>query len=264
MSKIAFCFLIIDTIHNQKLWEYFFDNIDKDKYNVYIHYKKNTDLGKFEKYKLSKCVPTKWDHISLVHAYNVLFTEAFKDKQNKKFVILSGNCIPFKSFDHVYETLTKDDYGYFSSSTDNSSCFPRCNNLLKHFPKDKIFKSSGWFILNRTLVEKLCFLSKEEVEKKFNINAPDEHYYITLIHYYELFDQIKITNGAENDTTFTNWGSSSYIYSKGVVCKKHPKLYTEITKEEYDYLKSSFCMFGRKFYNNFLILDNFRPFCTIQ
>jgi len=264
MDKIAFCFLIIDKIHNIELWDEFFRTIDKSKYNIYIHYKKNIDLGNFEKYKLKKCVPTKWNHISLVHAYNVLFQEAFKDKQNKKFVILSGNCIPLKSFDHIYETLTKDDYGYFSSSEDNTTSFPRCNNLLKHFPRDKIRKSSGWFILNRTLVEKLCFLSKEEVETKFKIEAPDEHYYITLIHYYDLLDQIKVTPGAENDATFTNWGGNHYKFGKGVVCKKHPKLYTEITKEEYDYLKSSFCMFGRKFYNKFLILDNPRPFCLIQ
>jgi hypothetical protein len=45
--KIAFLFFIYDTINNYTLWEYFFNNIDKSKYNIYIHYKNNVFISDF-------------------------------------------------------------------------------------------------------------------------------------------------------------------------------------------------------------------------
>jgi hypothetical protein len=264
MSKIAFCFLIVDKIHNQKLWEKFFQGVDENKYSIYIHFKKNLYLGNFNKYKLKNCVPTKWGDASLIHAHNRLITEAYKDKENKKFINLSGNCIPLKNFDHIYELLIKDDKGYVATIIE-SNCFPRCNALLKHYPRETIRKSSNWFILNRNLVNKLCFKDKKEINAIYgSINSPEEHYYITEINHQNLLDEIVQTPGGENDTTFTNWGGSYYKYGKGVVCKKHPKLYVEITKEEYEYLKSSYCLFGRKFIDKFLVLDKPRAMCSIQ
>jgi hypothetical protein len=264
MSKIAFCFLIVDKIHNHKLWENFFQDVDENKYSIYIHFKKNFDLGKFNKYKLKNCVPTKWGTISLVHAHNTLFQEAYKDVNNIKFISLSGNCVPVKNFDHIYDFLIKDNKAYFSSfAGKENECFPRCNSLLKYFPKESIKKSSNWFILNRTIVEKVCLIPIKEIKSKFEtVICTEEHYYITLVHFYNLLEDVIITSGSENDTTFTNWGGT---YKYGCNPKNsHPKLYTEITKEEWDYLKSSPCLFGRKFIDRFLILDKPRPLCVIQ
>ena len=53
MKKIAFCFLIYDTINHEDLWFLFFKNVNKDKYNIYIHYKDNKPLKYFEEYKLN-------------------------------------------------------------------------------------------------------------------------------------------------------------------------------------------------------------------
>ena len=44
MKKIAFCFLIYDTINHEELWNNFFKNVDPAKYNIYIHYKYNKQL----------------------------------------------------------------------------------------------------------------------------------------------------------------------------------------------------------------------------
>ena len=52
MKKIAFCFVIYDIINYEELWNMFFQNVDTNKYNIYIHYKTNTPLKYFEKYKL--------------------------------------------------------------------------------------------------------------------------------------------------------------------------------------------------------------------
>ena len=78
MNKIAFCFLIYDSINQEELWYTFFKNVDMNKYNIYIHFKYNKQLQYFEKYKLDNCLETKYADISLVHAHNVLFKKAFE------------------------------------------------------------------------------------------------------------------------------------------------------------------------------------------
>ena len=60
MKSIAFLFLIYDIINAEKLWYDFFKNVDKSKYTIYIHYKKNVTLKYFNDYKLDKCLQTKW------------------------------------------------------------------------------------------------------------------------------------------------------------------------------------------------------------
>jgi hypothetical protein len=38
-KKIAFLFLIYDEINHEEIWKLFFNSIDINKYNIYIHYK---------------------------------------------------------------------------------------------------------------------------------------------------------------------------------------------------------------------------------
>ena len=61
----------------------------------------------FEKYKLNNCIETKYEDQTIPLAYNVLFREAYKDTDNYKFQILSGSCVPMKSFDFIYNKLIK-------------------------------------------------------------------------------------------------------------------------------------------------------------
>jgi hypothetical protein len=230
MKKIAFCFLIYDEIAHEELWNEFFKSAPEGSYSIYVHYKENNPLKFFEQYKLKECIPTSHGHVSLIHAYNRLFQEAYKDEDNSKFCIVSGSCIPLKSFDYIYDFLTKDDNAYFFNNTNNNSCFPRCDSLLEFYPKDKIKKSSNWFILNRNITENICFKSKDEIDKIYNkVSSPEEHYYITEIYDKNLQYQVNFL-----ETTFANWGNKSYKYGKDVICKNSPKTYLEITKEEYE------------------------------
>ena len=109
MKKIAFCFLIDDIIVNEELWNIFLKNVDSNKYNIYIHYKFNKPLKYFEKHKLNNCIETKYDNHTIPLAYNILFREAYKDVDNYKFQIISGSCIPMKSFDFIYDKLIIDN-----------------------------------------------------------------------------------------------------------------------------------------------------------
>lgn len=243
MKKLGFCFLIYDTIELEEIWNVFFANIDPAKYGIYIHYKTNRPLQYFEKYKLNNCIPTKYCDISIVHAHNLLFKKAFEDGCDK-IISLSQSCIPFKSFNVIYDFLTKDDSCYFNVSPP-SQCFPRCNDLLAYYSKENIQKSSNWFILNRLLCELIINYDIEKINNEYkNIVCPEEHYFIMTVFKYNLQNQIITTPNLANDaTTFTNWEGMDYKY----VSAKDLKNYSYISSEELLYLLNSKCLFGRKF-----------------
>jgi hypothetical protein len=56
MKKIAFLFLIYDIINLEELWNKFFLNVDKNKYTIYIHYKRKM-CKYYENYSYQ--IPTK-------------------------------------------------------------------------------------------------------------------------------------------------------------------------------------------------------------
>jgi hypothetical protein len=247
MKKIAFCFLIYSEIEQEEIWNLFFKNVDPEKYNIYIHYKSNTPLTYFEKYKLlpSECIETKYADVSVPIAMNNVFRKAYnKDSDNYKFIFVTGTCIPFKSFDYIYDVLTKDNYGYFNLFP-QEHCLAECNAPLKQIFKEKLAKSFGWFILNRTLVENLCF-DKDDILKSIfsNFYAPEEYFYYTHIKLLNLENQVVTTNNSATEaTTFINWDFMDYKYRSEYSHKK----YNFISEEELLYLLDQPCLFGRKF-----------------
>lgn len=245
MKKIAFCFLITDGINHEDLWNIFFKNVDENKYNIYIHYKTNKQLKYFEKFKLNNCIETRYENHTIPLSYNVLFREAYADPDNYKFQIISGSCIPLKSFDVIYNKLTSDNFGYFNICP-QEQCFPSCNSLLNFIEHKYISKSHNWFILNRVLVEKLCFEKNDEILNKHytEIYAPAEYYYYTYIKVFNLENEIITTENIACDaTTFTNWQGMDYKYPSN----RGLKNYYSITEDELIYLLNSKSLFGRKF-----------------
>lgn len=244
MKKLAFCFLIYDIINHEELWSNFFSNIDKSKYNIYIHYKYNVPLKYFEKYKLDKTIKTKYADMSIVKAQNLLLKKALKhDKENNLFIFLSNSCIPLKSFEHIYNTLN-ENFSYFNISS-HRQCFPRCNNTLKYIDRQYIQKASQWCILNKKHASLLLKKQKDYI-KWFNYSqtVPDEHCYITFIFKNYLQNEVIATmNESVNATTFTNWEGTSYKYPSLHGLKN----YKSITNEELIYLLNCKCLFGRKF-----------------
>ena len=242
-KKIGFCFLIYDIINHEYIWNIFFNGVDKSKFNIYIHYKYNKNLEYFEEYKLDNCIETKYSDVSIVHAHNLLFKKAFDDGCDK-IISLSQSCVPLKSFDYVYNFLTKDDFGHFNVAP-QKQCFPRCNNLIKYFDKKNIQKSSNWFILNRKTCQIIINYDKNKINKEFGkIYCPEEHYFIITIFNNNLLDNIIITpNLANGATTFTNWEGMDYKFPS----KSELKNYNSISEDELEYLLNSECLFGRKF-----------------
>ena len=246
-KKIALCFLIYDKINHEELWYNWLKNVDKNKYNIYIHYKENKPLKYFEKYKIKENIPTSWADISLVLAQNLLYKEALKDKDNKHFIFISGSCIPIKIFNYVYNYLNPR-YSYFNIMIDKN-IYQKCNKALEFVDKKYIKKASMNSILNRK--HTLILLKNEYLIKNWftNVDVPDEHAYITLLYYFNLQHNIKITNNLSYSTTFTGWPDMSdyKLFDKSKLSKNQPNEYDEICNEELEYLVKSESLFARKF-----------------
>lgn len=254
-KKIAFCFLIYDSINNEELWKKFFDTADKNKYTIYIHYKQNVPLKYFENYKLKNCIDTEWGKISLVKASNILFKSAYEDPQNHKFVLLSNSCIPLKSFEQIYSKLTSDNMGYINEVEDINN---KGSKIYKYDP-NKYGKSSQWIILNREMVKEIAFYDENLINYNFgDVYAPDEVYYCTMIKHKNLYNEVVVAkNSATNGSTFVFWNDMEYLYSKSSDSNApQPRAYSVISSEELNYLHSQPCMFGRKFNKDCKVLMN--------
>jgi len=233
-KKLAFLFLIYDEINHEKLWKYFFNSVDKNKYNIYIHYKNYKKSDYFDKYKLSKIIETKWYDISLVKAHNLLLEEALKDSNNTHFILISNSCIPLKNFDYIYNKLDTH-FSYYNMCS--QSHYQRCNKALKYINKNDIKKAHQWSILNK----KHALLLTQDKNKYINWfdNGPDEHSHITYLFYNKLDNEIIKTFDAKYEaTTFTNWFGNSLTNYSTIDFKEIIKLY------------NSPCFFGRKFLKN--------------
>lgn len=254
MGKLGFCFLIYDIINKEDLWNEWFKGVDKDKYEIYIHYKTNKALKHFEQYKLDNCIPTQYRRVSIVHAHNLLFKKAYDDGCTK-IISLSQACIPFKTFDHVYDFLTKDDLCHFNMTVNKRGVVPRCNSVFEHIPKEKVFKTSNWFILNRNAAKVIVSNTKEYIDKIWEkIDFPEEHYFITEIYVHNLESELLTTpNLPSGATTFTNWHD---MRSYPFVNDRYLKNYREVSTEEVEYLLKEPCLFGRKFLADCKITDS--------
>jgi hypothetical protein len=246
--KIAFCFLIRDRINHEELWNEFFNNTSRENYSIYIHYKKNTPLKFFEKYKIDKTIKTKWAGISIVKAQNLLLESALRDPENLMFVFLSESCIPLKNFEYIQRFLNTE-YSYFNMSPE-SQCFPKCNKTLKYLDKEFIKKANMMSILNRKHAEEIIKHSKMMLKWfDYRKTVSDEHCYITLLHYLRLETELITTPNTSYSgaTTFSPWDDMAdyKIFTKSE--KSNSYTYKMICADEIDFLLNSKCLFARKF-----------------
>ncbi len=236
-KKIAFMFLIYDEINQEELWKKFFEKADKNKYNIYIHFKNHKKSDYFDRFKLKQTVDTKWGDKSLVEAHNLLLKEALKDVNNEHFVLLSNSCVPLKTFDHIYNYL-KQDYSYYGM-IDEWNKTERNTYAELFIPSKYICKAHQWSILNRKHGQLLVDKEKEYIDW-FPI-VPDEHAHITFLYYNHLHNEIKKTHKDDENTTYTFW----YDHRDN-----SPQEYLSISNDDVTKLVNTPCLFGRKFNKN--------------
>lgn len=187
--KISFLFMIYDKIEKEDLWYEFFRNEDINKYTIYIHAKNNSNViftnDFFYKYLLPTNYPTEWGTYSLINVQNRLLEASLHDKENRKFIFVSGSHIPLHNFNFLYNYLSKNDNSYFHyfEVKKDSNLFNRLssiNNIHKYNLISWVY-GSQWSILNRAHAE---FIIKNE--KDFELifsksKIPDEFAYINYL-----------------------------------------------------------------------------------
>jgi hypothetical protein len=240
--KLAFLFLVIDRINHLDIWKKFLKG-HENKYNIYIHSKKKLLQEDLENYKISNIIPTNWGDFSLVSAYMELLKEAVKDKSNYKFILCSNSCIPIKTFDMIFDTLTKNNMSFITnkkSRHDKKTLDKRYTTLKQSdfIPRKYYKKSDQWIILSQNIAN-IILQTRQKYEPIFiNSIIPDEHYIATV-----LFIELKkeyywyISN---EKTTLVDWNRPSDNH-------KHPHTFEIVTKEDIKLLRNSCELFARKF-----------------
>jgi hypothetical protein len=243
-EKVAFLFLTRGEHHNIKLWENFFESVDKSSYKIAIHAKDTSalksNLWTDKNSLILRPIPTAWGTISLVKATIYLLQMVIADPKITKFVLLSEFCIPTTNFKNVYDTLMLEKgksriHWSFGKSIDRY-------NIVKSyltFPAHNWAKQSQWMCLDRNHVNALFIPA---YNGRFNqyLNdfkycpAPDEHFFINYFLHIIKINQKEFIN---HPITFVDWNTNS----------KHPKLFAFLPKDVIDHSREHKILFARKF-----------------
>jgi hypothetical protein len=226
MPKLAFCFLLTNKVTHTQVWDKFFNGIDKKYYNIYSHIKIVTNkIPEYISLKSIQTIPTSWCSESLVFAYANMIKEALKDKENKYFILLSGECIPLFTFNTIYNEIFSDK---------------RSRIYIEHI--DDYYYNHQWMILNLKCAKLFSNIEKHievlrEIYYGINKHCPDEIYPIYYL--LKMLNNKQFTNNIMNiPVTYVSW----------IPGKTHPKRFrkNDTTKE----ICLSKALFARKFFKN--------------
>ena len=228
--KIALCFLTYGSLSQPTVWKPF---IDSKHYNMYIH-NKNIFHGEYKKFCISRRISTRWGRISLVKATLLLFMEAYKNKENMFFILLSDKCIPLYSPDILYQKITSIDNNIIFSSINTKQI--RYNSLYNtsFFTKNTYKIQHQWMCLTRNTV---AFFIKHNFTHIFGprSDVPDEHYFVNIMEKYNI-------PYLHKKMTYVNWSENSDLPKY----KKKPKTYSVLTNEMVHTIIQEGCFFMRK------------------
>ena len=103
---------------------------NKDKFNLYIHNKKEI-TSEFKDYVIDENINTSWGDISLVKATLLLFKKAFEEKENKFYFVIDP--VFLFNLDTIYQIIFKQD-----------------SSFIEHWNKNtNLLKQSQWMCLKR-------------------------------------------------------------------------------------------------------------------
>lgn len=257
--KIAFCFLLYDTIEHTKIWEKFFSQDINNTSTIYTHLKLVTDKTPnwVKNFKVDT-IKTDWCGENLIHAFVQMLKKAIQNKNNKYFALLSGSCIPLYTYPETQTKILSTTKSRMEYLLENENVFKNMNN---------IYNAHQWVIINRktardyirlvdpnsktgtSFIKKFRKIYKEngvEVGMKKAIKhnnstwvggCPDEIYPINWLH--KLYGS-NLSKHIKNEmTTYTLWD-----FNKD---PDHPEVFNIDTVKE---MKKTIChkhIFARKF-----------------
>tara|TARA_R110002020_G_scaffold245343_2_gene459075 strand:- start:11084 stop:11911 length:828 start_codon:yes stop_codon:yes gene_type:complete len=191
-DKIAFLFLTVGDLNQELMWKDFF-NEGGDRCTIYAHTKEVDKLEDsiLKDKQIDDKIETKWGHISLVQATNLLFKHALKDKNNKYFMLVSETCMPLYSFDFIYDIVTKHKKSWvnetgrklkFKENAIKKLTNPESIGILK--PRDMKF-CSQWILLNRKHAEIVSKYDYTDTVFKNQLGVADECYHINVLKHHD-------------------------------------------------------------------------------
>lgn len=251
--KIAFLFLLTKDPNKIELWEKYFENIDNELYNVYIHNDKNNLKKNFlnSKKKIVQSSPTSWGCI--IDAYFQLFRAALHDdRDNKFFVIISESCIPIKSFHNLYNYLIRYNKSLIEvwekKKYDTDVRLKTNNNHIKH---------SAFWILKRNIIE-ILMKNEHRLKKIYNRFLVGEEFFLNDVYVNnknQFVNRVVTYTDWQKDKIKKMWYKHKYLVKIGkvheanilkkeiLIISAHPKTFDHIPKDII--LKDAF--FARKF-----------------
>lgn len=208
-QKIAICVLSTLGFHQKKLWKTFLKQ-HADKFNVYMHNKTKLEDCWESKFDIKDKIETNWGDISLVRATLKLFNEAFKNTENRYFVLVSGDSLP---------SLTGEDiYAHYMTTEENRICcwnfnknkkklnLNRFNKMNSDIFSDKHYvKHQQWVAFNRKTTK---FLISNDYTSHFEkVLIPDENYFGTVLTKFKFNFDI----GARPMNMYASWAESDKL-----------------------------------------------------
>lgn len=214
MSKIAFLLLTYDEHYKHKELEKFFK-----QGNIYVHAKYPDKVQSYLKnYIIKEYIETKWGDISLVKAEIKLLENAFKNKNNKWFILVSSSCCPLVNYSTLNKELNKNNLSFF-------------NFYMKE--KDGYYKTSQFWILNRPDAEIIINTQNKYLNLYKNFKIMDEKYFLTVL--MNENNNYKFNNII---TTYSRWINETNIY--------HPFVFNRLTPYDIHFFKENKFLFFRK------------------
>ena len=247
--KIAFLFLTIEGSDCSFIWNDFFQNINKNFYNIYCHPKFPTKVNDFlQPYIINKLIKTNWGHSSLVTATINLIESAIKD--NDFFILLSHNSAPLKNFFSIYDDLIYSNKGYI--------------HIYNY--RELYNKHHQWFIFNRTFAElviknkNLISFFGKILNTQYKNNCLDEKWITTLSEHSKL-NLSDYFNTIENCKTLVKFvpknilSEESLIYEKKYsfpYSVKYNYLFGSNKNDKSDYFKIPYCYNINEYFTEYI------------
>ena len=239
-KKIAYCFLLYDTVKHNKIWEKYFnqDKFPVKSYSIYSHLKSISEkTPEWIKKNKIRTIKTEWCEENLVHSWVNMLKKAYKDENNKYFVLLSGDCIPLYDYWRVHKKITSSSKSRINIDYGASVYY-----------ETGLLYADQWVVLNRKCAKLLIDLRDTEAGKEYmrylksaiNVYCPDEVYPVNwFVKKFGKPSSERFKKEIRNVvTTYTQW-SNDNVSPDVLDVEDVKKLKGEICKSK--------AIFGRKF-----------------
>lgn len=276
--KIAYCIICHK---NTNILRTAIEILSKDN-DIYIHVDKKSQICNFDEYAtanvkfIGERIDVRWGSYSQIECMLALLKEAMK-KDYSYICLLSGDCLPLKNSDKIkkiFEKYKGEEYIGIVKIQDEAELENKIkyeNSLLdlktdKNIFEEKIlkiqkilglrkinkyykllptiYKGCNWFCISKQLSKYIFeFLSKNEWYKDAfrKSKCGDEIFFQTIVMNSEFSNKIHRLDSSLDDNLmalrYIDWKSGP----------EYPKILTE---DDFYKIKSSDCIFGRKFSEN--------------